>query len=344
MKVFADYHHGDLYYSLHALFEKRLGFELYRPIGLDWFENGFWKIAEPYGNPADTINQFLSTEKGNWNQYSLLNGDHTFYDGVYYVYDKTHDYRHKAITFEQFKSMKFDIIISSITAHDGAYEKLCKEFQPQAKLISQMGNVGQKTHIKNVMHSIPYAVPADQNTVYYHQEIDHRFWNYFPPNPKTKNIFSVVNCFPYPEIYGQYKQSLVNVEMRHYGASCLDGSLLGGETVGLKMKEANIAWHLKPLGGIGHSTMGWFASGRPLITNMSQHRAIGGEALKLFIPGLTCIDIEQGTLEENLRKINEWLEPEANLRHCEETIKQFKEVINYDKEEIAIRAFLERLL
>jgi len=55
VRVLADYHHGALYYSFHLLFEERLGFELYRPIGYEWFKRGFWK----YSRNPQVIRQYL---------------------------------------------------------------------------------------------------------------------------------------------------------------------------------------------------------------------------------------------------------------------------------------------
>ena len=63
MKIFADLHHSSLFTSFKLLFENRLGHRMYRPIGLEWFTEGFWKIAEPYNNNIGTVKQFL--EPGN---------------------------------------------------------------------------------------------------------------------------------------------------------------------------------------------------------------------------------------------------------------------------------------
>jgi len=89
--------------------------------------------------------------------------------------------------------------------------------------------------------------------------------------------------------------------------------------------------------------MGWFATGRPLITNMSQHRSFGGDALRLFVPGETCIDIEAQSFGETCRLIRAWIEPEESQRRSEIVRKKFDEVINYDQEEQQIRRFLEQL-
>lgn len=342
MKIFTDLHHGDLFFSLHLLFEQRLGWELYRPIGLDWFTSGYWKIAEPYGNAMDTVGQYLDINSEEYDQYKNLNGNHYLQDNVYYIYDPGHDYYQKAITFETFKDMEFDIVMPSIHAHERPYAALKDLYQKQAKLVAHLGNGGQRTFIKNVIYSIPYIPSSDQNAVFVHQEIDPNQYTYTNPNVETKNIYSMVNCLPYPHIYNQYKNMMPDIQFKAYGASCPDGALSGSKAVAKIMQEANIGWQLKPLGGLGHTAMGWFASGRPLITNMSEHRKTGGLALSLFEPGVTCIDIESSTAIENTKLIKSMLED--NQGWSTRVRQKFDEVFNYNRDEAAVRKMLERIL
>lgn len=344
MNIFADLHHGDLFYSLHRLFVERLGWNLYRPIGQDWFTAGFWKIAEPYGNAQDTVNQYLDINSYGYNAYKNLNGEHYIEDDIYHIYDPGHDYYQKGITLEKFKSMKFDIILPSITSHEGPYVKLRDLFQSTAKVIAHLGNGGQTTNQQFVITSTPYNSKPNQHVVYIHQELDPKLYNYIPPNTNTKNIYSMVNCLPYPELYNKYKAAMPDINFKAYGANSPDGPLSGSKGVGAKMPEANIGWQLKPLGGLGHTAMGWFASGRPVICNMSENRRTSGDALRLFEPGVTCIDIEQFSLEDGCKEIRKWLEPENNLKYAENVLKRFKEVLNYDQEEQNLRKFLEIIL
>jgi len=344
MKVFADLHHSDLYYSLYLLFEERLGWELYRPIGMEWFTRGYWKIAEPYGNKMDTVGQFLDINDQGWDQEENLNGEHYEEGDVYRVFDPGHDYHHRAITLEVFKSMDFDVVMPTYEAHDSAYTILRNKYQPQAKLIAQMGNTGQLTDLPNVLHTVPYIPKPGQNAIYYHQEIDPDHYKYVPPNPSTKNIFSMVNCLPYEEIFYAYKDALPEVDMRAYGADCPDGALFGSAGVSAMMRKANIGWHLKPQDGFGHTAMGWFASGRPVVTYMSDVVGFGGEAPDLFESGVTCLDLQAHSFGENCHLIREMLYPPNNLEWSERVLKRFREIINYDEEADNIKQFLEEIL
>lgn len=344
MKVLTDFHHADLYYSLHLLFEKRLGWELYRPIGLDWFHEGFWKIAEPYGNAIDTVNQFLQIANTGWDQYKNLNGQHYIEDDVYYSFDHGHDYYHRAITLEKFKNMKFDIVISTIPSHDRSFKTLIEKYQPHAKHISQMGNVNQTTAVPNVLYTVPFKPSPNQNTCFYHQEIDPKLYILSEINTSTRNIYSMVNCLPYAEIYHKYKNAMPSVNFKAFGGGCPDGSLPGAKGVSVKMREANIGWHCKPLDGFGHNAMGWFASGRPVITKMSDVVRYGHDGPRLFEPGHTCLDLEADSFENNLKKIDNLLQPENNIRMGENARARFFEIVNYDEEEKNIRKFLEKLI
>jgi hypothetical protein len=321
-----------------------MGWELYRPIGLDWFSQGYWKIAEPYGNAQDTINQYLDINERGYHPYKNLNGEHYVEDGVYHVYDGGHNYYHRAITVEKFAEMDIDIIISTYEPHDSPYVALRDKYHPKAKLVAQMGNTGQKSVLPNVIHSVPYTPPAGQRAFYYHQEIDPEIYSCTPPNPGSRKIFSFVNLYPYADIYNTFNSLLHDVQMKYYGSGCPDGALNGAMTVSKKMQEANIGWHLKPQDGFGHTAMGWFASGRPVITNMSQVVGWGGDAPILFEPGVTCLNIEAYTVHDACREIRKMLEPEANAAWGDRAYKRFKDIFNYDREAEQLKVFLEGII
>jgi hypothetical protein len=58
-RIFCDYHHSGLLRSLIMLFEDRFGFDIYRPVSLDWYNEGFWRIWPS----VDTANQYLSLDQ-----------------------------------------------------------------------------------------------------------------------------------------------------------------------------------------------------------------------------------------------------------------------------------------
>ena len=57
--VFTDFHHAGLLNSLILLFEGRMHGAVYRPIGIDWANKGYWAI---YDHPA-TRQQYLTLDQ-----------------------------------------------------------------------------------------------------------------------------------------------------------------------------------------------------------------------------------------------------------------------------------------
>ena len=110
------------------------------------------------------------------------------------------------------------------------------------------------------------------------------------------------------------------------------------------MRQDNLGWHLKPGDGFGHTAMGWFASGRGVVTNMTQVARYGNDAPRLFDPSYTCIDLDSHTVQENCQLIREALEPEKNRQLAENARKRFHEVVNYNAEAEQVKQFLTRVL
>ncbi len=345
MNVLADFHHFDLYYSLQLLFEKRLGWELYRPIGMDWFEGGYWKIAEPYGNNPDTVRQYLDINTMAWDPHKNLNGGTNNYekDGVYHIWDPIHEIFQKAITLEKFKEIPIDIVISSYQPHDESFARLIKDYKPKVKHIAQMGNTYQTTEVKNVMCStMPYPIPPDKNVVFYHQEFDLDVFKYSPPQATSK-ITSFVNLLPMPEVYRLYKSRLPDFDFKAYGAGSLDGTITGLGAISKIMSESDFGWHIKPGGdGFGHIIHNWFACGRPVLTNFSDYNdKLAGFLLQ---DGKTALNLEACGFEENINRILYYSIPENYQAMCEDAHKKFKEVVDFDREFIELKKFLEKII
>ena len=350
MKIFSDLHHNALYYSLQLLFEKRLGWELYRPIGEEWFDRGYWKVAEPYGNYPGTVTQFLGIRGETYmpeDGSPPLNEVKAVKDGYWSIKAPGKD--QKAVTLEQFKSTKFDIIIASIPQHLEPYTRLIKEYQPTAKLIYQIGNDFGPIDFKlakNIMSStLPVEVPKGVNVVFYHQEFDLDTFKYVP-SVDGKGVYSFVHLLSKRpedyEIYKKLKKALPEFEFKSFGTACDDGPVNGWENVAKKMQKSAFGFHLKAGGdGFGHIIHNWFAVGRPPIIRSSQYRdKLAGQLME---DGKTCIDMDGRSLKENIKRIRRFAEPELHREVCRNAYDRFRSVVNFDKEQKEIEAFLERL-
>lgn len=343
MNVFADYHHVGLFQSLQMLFEDRLGWSLYRPIGNEWATQGYWKIAEPYGNNPGTIRQYLGTDMNKWEHYKNLNGDYVLEDNIYHIYDPINETHQKAITLDTFKKMHFDIILSTYQPHDETFAILRDNYHPQAKHIAQMGNIYQTTKVKNVMCStVPYPVPPGTNVFFYHQEFDTNIFTYTPPT-ETKKITNFVNLHPGVAHYDQYRSALPDFEFKSYGASCPDGTITGERNIAQIMQNSTFGFHVKPRGdGFGHVIHNWYACGRPVITNLSDYAdKLAG---KLLVDGETCINLEAHTFQENCDLIRFWSKPDNHIKMCQNAYKRFQEVVNFDAEAEQFKQWIQTIV
>jgi hypothetical protein len=347
VKVLADFHHQDLYYSLQLLFEKRLGWELYRPIGLEWYHEGYWAIY-PH---ISTAQQYLALDQPNvidingksLSEACLLNKNYRYEDGIYYVQDTSKDKIHRAITLEKFKNMKFDILLSSMPPHIRPFNKLIQLYQPQAKHIFQIGNPGWWTNeVKNVMcGTTARAYPPSTNLVQYHQEFDLSVFQYKSPTV-IKKVNSYIHYMDQIQLFNNYKTQLTDWEFTNYGAGfpvCIHKT----EELAKTMQESGFTWHIKPLGdGFGHTIHDTYACGRPAIINTNHYRNMVASAL--LEDGVTCIDIGKRPIWETITILQGLAkDPDAHMKLCEQVYRRFTEVVNFDAEEIKIRKFLEDL-
>lgn len=346
MNVFCDLHHYDLYCGLQLLFEKRLGFKMYRPIGLDWYTEGYWKV---FDHPT-TAQQFLSTDQGSSLSVGLsgdilpsVNKEYTVKDGIYYVADTSKDdVFQRAVTLDKFKDMRFDIVISSIPQHIPIYNQLISLYQPQAKHIFQVGNSwGHQPTVKNILASTsPFPVPLDVNIVFYHQEFDLGMFSYEAPT-NASQVSSFIHYMRNPETLNLYKSTLSDWKFFTYGAG-MEKCLYKTSDVANVMKNSGWTWHWKPEGdGFGFIVHNSFACGRPLIVNKNHYK--GKLAESLLEDQVTCIDISTRSIRDNCLLLRKYSQPEEHQAICKRVKQRFDQVVNYDQEEQNIRQFIGNL-
>jgi len=333
MNVLADLHHGDLYHSLRMLFEKRLGWNLYRPIGIDWYTKGFWQ----YNNNLPTVKQYLDIRGEDKDQ-----GDH------FLCPEGPHGEVDKALTFSQFLEKDIDIVIASVREHEDTYHRLIQEHKPKAKLIRQCGNIHDVVDpqiIKNIMASCCLSnIPPNVNAISYHQEFDLKVFkpSFETPDNKIKNF---MNCVPDSRdfyLWPRYKAELENFDFKMFGILGDDGIIGNVQEIADKMRDSTFIWHVKFGGdGFGHVIHNAFAVGTPIITRASYYKNCLAEPL--LVDGETCIDLDKGSFEENISKIKALACPVNNAMMRKNTYNKFKQCVDFDKEFKIITKFLENL-
>lgn len=318
MIILTDNHHSGLYSSLKLLFENRLGYKLYRPTGMEWYHQGYWKV---YDHP-DTAHQYLAEP---------------FDDGL---------------TLENFFKLPVQVVIASIPEHIQPFKRLTEAHSLNPKLIFQVGNAFsiEDPTIKNVMASAKVErIPDGIHLVQYHQEFSLDVFHYGEPHRK-KNIYSFVNCFNTGDIFKkdwelflEMEKLMPNWNFKCFGGQGRDGGIVGDVAVADKERESMFIWHTKWGGdGYGHIVFNAAAVGRPLIVKKEYYKNKLGE--KLMIDGITCITIDGLGLEEIKNKIEYYSDPTLYTRMSLATFDTFKREVNFNLEQVKIESFLAHLL
>jgi len=347
--VFVDYHHGDLYYSLHLLFEERLKANLFRPIGLEWFQKGFWKIAEPYGNAADTIDQYLGVPKATWDRKkepTQKYGEVELIDDVYHIPVKvgSGQYIQKAITFEQFLKMDFDFVIASYPGHDLPYAELVQKYKPRAIYIRQIANVFELPQAtRNVLLATNTPMPPNVNFIRYHPEHNKEYC-YAPPTNHTmiKSFIAAPLVEPDLPLFYEYERLLPDFTFKMHGIAGRDG-VISGDLMPQAIKDSAFVWHVKRAGCCGYVARQALACGRPCIIKKRYCYEYYSMSRDWFEDSVNCIDLDLGTIRENVQKIRYFSEPQRHAEMCKNTADKFKRDVNFDEEAKKVKQFLDNL-
>jgi hypothetical protein len=314
MKVLTDFHHGSLLRSLVMLFEGRLGAELYRPIGMEWYGAGYWAI----NNSVDTARQYLEIDNQPLDRTPPLNqlsaeGD----GGVYRIYDPGNTTTHKGIRFDAFKETKFDYIIASIPDHIPLYADLVKRFQPQAKLIVQVGNNWDLGLLAghNILASVKSVYgPHNINVCYYRQEFDTNIFCHGDVEPYPRRVSSYVNCLSeWPVGWTDFlrMEEGLDVPMLSFGGQCRDGNMNGPRELADSMRKDAMVFHVKDYGdGYGHVVHNAMACGRPIIY---RSRFTDGTLVGDLLNERNSFDLDEGYWKDSMFVINRTLGDTAGL-------------------------------
>lgn len=343
MRIFVDYHHSSLLRSHVITFEEMLGHEVYRPVGMDWFHQGFWMINQEEA----TAHQFLDPLAGpNPDKTPMLNVPAGLSpSGVIRFLDPGGDSHHNAITLEAFKDTKFDIIMPSIPQHIIPFRRLMKLYQPQAKLVLQVGNHWNLDIFRglNILASVlPRDVPSDVNAHFYHQAFDTDIFRYrhidFLKQPRVSTF---VNCIhEKPQAFGDFLLFKKagrehDFSVASYGGQCPDGNMNGPFELASAIADADFVLHSKDGGdGYGHIIHNVFACGRPIIIRRSQY---AGQLAERLFQTKSCINLEDFSgIDEVITAMHHMNMDEA----CDAAYAAFQSEVDFESEAPAIERWL----
>lgn len=328
----------DTYYGLHALFVKRLGWNLYRPIGEEWRQRGFYKIGTP-------LNLNFSTS------------DAMLIDGVYHIPAEM-EYTQKGITFDTFQKMDIDIIVTTCFANELAFDNLAKTCKPKALFIRHIANIQEKPQIaKNVLLATLEPMPKGINYMIYCPESSGDY-GYTPPNNQQLIRSFSHNLTIYPtelNSWNLFKTSLPEFTFEMYGHNGLSvysgckTSYIPHKLMPQAIKESTFVWHTKPNGCGGHIPRQAIKSGRPCIVKRTYCNNYNSLCKKIYRDvsegeSVNCIDLDLRSFNENVKLIREYSEPHHHLDLCRKTAESFTKIINHAEEAQRIKEWIENMV
>lgn len=314
-RVLIDYHHADLVESLHLLFADRFGWEVYVPVGLDWYEQDVWQFGKWAWGDDRLARQFLTRES--------------------VERDSAHpDRLHNVVTFDEAVALDWDYVVASVPDNYAGYYDFAR--QAGAKFVIQCGNTNQPIAWELdplVLNSS--EMPLRGKGVTYHQEFSLTDFAYAPA--ESSIIGSFVNCMDRLPCYmflAEAMKVLPNT-FRIHGIDGIDGNVKPTKDVGTLMRSYGWGWHDKITGdGMGHVIHNWAAVGRPFIGHAGHYA--GQMAGPLWEDGVTCIDLDRHSIGE----LPGLMAKADNVEMGRAIRDRFDELVDFDEEAVRIRALL----
>ncbi len=325
MNILCDFvGHADLYYSMHALFVKRLGWNLFRPLpSAEWSSHGI--ITEILPRPD------LETR---------------IIDGFTEYYIPTHNYWQRCVSFQQFMGMEWTAIVATSHVNDLPLLQLKSKYKPSSRIIRQIANLRElPVHIKNILLAMHTKMPPGTNYIKYHPE-HHEGYGYTemsPPNFKIKSFFNYMkNDKVDRKSWETFHTLLPEYSFFHHGADSDHGPIPQSDLPAC-MSDAMFIWHTKPAGGCGFTLREAMACGRPVIVNTVYSKRYETPASKFLVDGVNCIDINPSvrSLAEAALMVRQWSKPDVYLQKCQDVLSTFDNQINFNKEALAIGKWIE---
>jgi hypothetical protein len=346
MRVLADFHHHDLFESLQIVFRDRFGWELARPVGMEWYEQEYWNLERVWHGDAVA------------RQYLGLAGDDRDLGDRWERDDRSHIGRtFTMLTVEQARAWQPDIVIASVAHNQEGLTRFGREVG--AKVVFHQGNVRLDPHEDRweladaaiLTTTTKYPTPIPHVTV--RQEFSLDDFRYEPP-PRGERLAasSFVQCLAETgwayEMLLNVIRAAPEVDWRVYGSygsippdQYAAGNLNVCADIGAAMRASDVAVHVKRWGdGFGHVIHNWFAVGRPVWGTADSYA--DSLAAPLWVEGVTSFDLAARNTHENAALMRRFHEDEDfHLRACENAAARFREVVDFAADAEQIRRLLE---
>ncbi len=333
LKVLTDWHHPELFESFQLAMHDRLGYEVYRVIGMDWYDKDYWAFEKSWSK--DTYAKMFLP---------LLPTDKLSSDGTYHKRkDTIHPKRtFKMVTVEQALGQKWDIIMSTVPANERGFHRLARLVG--ARFATQLGNNEHPTHwhLKPLaLVSTNHTPPSNARFIRYSQEFD---LNLFSPSPVPKrgDVGSFILQWHKPEetleLYHYISDHIPSHDFYIYG---WEGQMLETpKDVAREMKNMTAIFHAKAISdGYGYVIHCSAATGRPLIGMASYYKGVRAEYL--WKPE-TSLDLSGLSFEAAAGNVNRLLSDEERLsRMGEAAYANFASRIDFAEDAAKIKELFE---
>jgi hypothetical protein len=328
VRVLVDKHHADLFHALQLLFEDRFGWTLYTPIGHEWWDEGYWRFGEGYGDDRLAA-QFLQPANLH------VTNEGLGWDGHY------PDRPILVVTLDQARAMTWDYVVATVDDNQRGFRRFADEVG--AKYVLQVGNTGQYVDWSlDPLAIVSSEMPIKGRGVLVHQEIDQSIYRQYPLPMDRTVIRSFVNCFPTSGCWPPFLEGemlLPDFTVTAHGIDGPDGNVETAEHIAQLMASAGWGWHDKQQGdGFGHVLHDWAAIGRPLIGHGAHYRGLMGE---MFWDDLaTCIDLDRHTMAEAMSLVRDITKDRTKHEDMAAEIRRRFETIDYEAEAESVRRLL----
>ena len=346
LRILVDRHHADLLYALQRLFEDRLGFDLYIPVGHEWWDEGIWQFGAVFGD--DRLAQ----------QYLVTNDSyHEVGPGTYVWRDPAHPHRPvNCLTLDAFRALgDFDFVLASVQENAPGFLRLA--YEVGAQLLYHVGNTGQFIDwawdaLVISTSEMPYP---EGRGVTIHQEIDSGpgdtfdFWP-LESGHVVRNFVNAFDRLPGYNLFLDAEERMRDLDVWEFtvhGHDGRDGDIQPISAVAKLMRTAGFGWHDKPVGdGFGHVIHAWAAIGRPLIGHASYYTGEGHSrppkmAAPFWRDGETCIDLDRHGPEETVALMLEIASDRARHEAMGRALRAtFDSLVDYRAEAEAVARLL----
>lgn len=317
MIVLTDRHHAGLFRSLQLL-AARMGWTLYTPTGLDWWDEGYWSFGRWTYDDDRLARQFL-----------MQSGPDPEYPDVPIHY----------VTLDEAQAMDWAYVIASVPDNEVGFARFAREHG--AEYVLQVGNTGQSIDWSlDPLALVSSEMQIRGRGVVYHQEMEPvGFVRPFTGAFRLDTVASFVNCMPsMGQCWDVLEEARSELLIAVYGIDGPKGVIKPYSALVERMGAVGWGWHDKAQGdGFGHVVHSWAAVGRPLIGHGSHYA--GKMAGRFWQDGITCIDLDHHSVREAV-EIVRTIPPEDHERMCRAIRAEF-DAIDFDAEAQAIRGLLE---